>query len=99
MPSLRELQPRVLDALLTASPERAIRLIARDSGLAASRLGVYRNNVQGNFQDALRSSFPVIWRLVGADYFLQTAREVQRQHPSRSGDLLHIGKRFPEYLS
>src|ERR1700730_5397699 len=99
MPSLPELQTRVLDALLTASPVRAIRLIAGHSGPAASRLGVYRNNVQGNFADALRSTFPVIWRLVGADYFRQTAREFQRHHPSRSGDLLHIGKPFPEYLA
>jgi putative DNA-binding protein len=99
MPSLRELQTRVLDALLAASPENAIPLIAGYGGPAASRLGVYRNNVQSNFADALRSSFPVIWRLVGADYFRQTAREFQRHHPSRSGDLLHVGKRFPEYLA
>jgi hypothetical protein len=106
MPSLRELQTRVLEALLaaspeslTASPDSAIRLIAGHGGPAASRLGVYRNNVQGNFEDALRSSFPVIWRLVGEDYFRQTAREFQRQHPSQSGDLLHIGKPFPEYLA
>jgi hypothetical protein len=99
MPSLRELQTRVLDALLTASPENAIPLIAGYSGPAASRLGVYRNNVQSNFADALRSSFPVIRRLVGADYFHQTAREFQRLHPSRSGDLLHAGAAFPDYLA
>jgi hypothetical protein len=99
MPSLRELQTRVLDALLAASPESAIPLIAGFGGPAAARLGVYGNNVRGNFADALRSSFPVVWRLVGADYFRQTAREFQRHHPSRSGDLLHIGTCFPEYLA
>jgi hypothetical protein len=99
MPSLRELQTRVLDAILAGSPDGAVPLIAGHSGPAASRLGVYRNNVQSNFEEALRSSFPVIERLVGTDYFRQTAREFQRHHPSRSGDLLHVGKGFPEYLA
>jgi len=98
MPSLRELQFNVMDALLAGSSECALALIARPSE-AASRLGVYRNNVQSNFQDALRSSFPAIWRLVGEDYFRQAARGFQRRRPSRSGDLLHAGRLFPEYLA
>ncbi|MDP9011880.1 MAG: DNA-binding domain-containing protein [Pseudomonadota bacterium] len=86
MPSLRELQVSLLDALGSSPP-------------VAPRLEVYRSNVRNNFADALGSSFPAIRRLVGEDYFRQTAREFQRRHPSRSGDLLHAGEPFPRYLA
>ncbi|HWJ36363.1 MAG TPA: DNA-binding domain-containing protein [Steroidobacteraceae bacterium] len=99
MPSLRELQSAVLDALFAASPKGAIPLIAAPGGQTLARLRVYQTNLHSNFEAALRSSFPATQRLVGADYFRQTAREFQRRHPSRSGDLLHIGKFFPAYLA
>ncbi|MDB6085247.1 MAG: hypothetical protein JWN43_3128 [Gammaproteobacteria bacterium] len=98
MPSLRELQTEVMTALLGAAPEGALRLIAAPAGDARARLRVYQNNVQSNFGDALRSSFPVVERLVGAEYFRQTARRYQHRHPSPSGDLLHAGRCFPDYL-
>ncbi len=103
---LRELQIRFLDALLgvtaeglAVAPESAIALLAGGSQPAVPRLQVYRGTVQANFADALRSSYPAIWRLVGEDYFRQTAREFQRRHPSRCGDLLPAGERFPAYLA
>ena len=99
MPSLRELQSDFLDALLSGELERVAPLLTRSGAEPARRVGVYRSNVQGNFIDSLRSTFPAIWRLVGEDYFRQTAREFQKSHPSRSGDLLHVGRGFPDYLA
>ncbi|MEA3150028.1 MAG: hypothetical protein QOD56_967 [Gammaproteobacteria bacterium] len=99
MPSLRELQTRILDALLTASFEPAAPLIAAPVDGALARLGVYANNMRSNFVDSLRGSFPAIVRLVGEEYFAQTARAFQRRHPSRSGDLQHAGRDFPAYLA
>jgi Putative DNA-binding domain len=99
MPSLRDLQTQMLDALLAASPEGAVPLIAAPADQALPRLRVYQNNVQSNFEDALRSSFPAVERLVGAEYFRQTAHRFQRHHPSPSGDLLHAGSLFPGYLA
>jgi len=98
MPSLRELQNRVVNDLLAAQPGDAAPLI-RASGIAAeSRLRIYQNNARTNFVEALRSTYPVIWRLVGEDYFRQTAWAFQRRHPSPSGDLNHAGGAFPDYL-
>lgn len=108
MPPLRELQRDLLAALLpgaaastaSATPAAsAASLLADPRERAAARLGVYRNTVRGTFEGALRSSFPVIARLVGADYFREAARELQRHHPSRSGDLRHAGQPFPAYLA
>lgn len=65
----------------------------------AARVAVYRNNLHEGFLKALTLEFPVIERLVGADYFRQLAREFMRAHPSQSGDLHPIGARFPQYLS
>jgi len=86
MPSLRSLQTDFLDALLGGE-------------LSEGRMRLYQSNVQANFVDSLHSSYPAIWRLVGEDYFRQAAREFQRSVPSRSGDLLHVGRAFPEYLA
>jgi hypothetical protein len=60
---------------------------------------VYGNNMRSNFLDSLISSFPAVRRLVGEDYFRQVAREYHRQNPSRSGDLLHVGRGFADYLA
>lgn len=98
MPSLREFQTQFVNGLLAEQPDGAAALI-RSSGIAAeSRLRIYQNNVRTHFVEALRSTYPVIWRLVGEDYFRQTAWAFQRRHPSPSGDLNHAGGAFPDYL-
>jgi len=99
MPSLRELQLHVMDALLSAGFPPLLKLIAGPHARAERRFSVYANTVQGNFRDALQSTYPAVRRLVGEDYFRQTAREFQRHHPSRSGDLLLCGQGFPNFLT
>lgn len=50
------------------------------------------------FRKALALEFPVIERLVGADYFTRLARDFHDAHPSRHGDLQHIGAPFQDFL-
>jgi hypothetical protein len=70
-----------------------------DSGHeVAAGIEVYRNNLRAGFLRALSLEFPVIERLVGADYFRQLAWDFQRRHPSRAGDLHEIGAPFADYL-
>jgi hypothetical protein len=108
--SLHDLQTRILDALLGASSERALDLLdtpaaaadaaaAAGATAAAARLEVYRNTVRSNLTEALHATYPAVWRLVGADYFQQIARDFAAQHPSRSGDLRHVAEPFPVYLA
>jgi hypothetical protein len=103
MPSLRSLQTDVMNALLSGEPGSAAALIAMGGAAGivspARRLGVYSNNVRANFQGSLISSFPAVRRLVSEDYFRQVARGYHRQNPSRSGDLLHVGRDFAAYLA
>lgn len=112
MISLRDLQSRILDALLggtgqdresvtgSSQPEQpALSLIADSPSAAAARLSVSRNTALSHIAGALHDTFPAVWRLVGEEYFLDAAREYVRLHPSRSGDLRHVGDRFPAYLA
>ena len=67
--------------------------------LPPAALSIYANNARVNFTQTLMLTYPVICRLVGEDYFRQCAREYQRLHPSRCGDLQHVGDGFSDYLS
>jgi hypothetical protein len=98
MPSLRELQRRVMRGVLGGEPDAAAGLIATQSIAPAHRLNVYAGTARANFIDSLSSSFPAVRRLVGADYFAQCARGFHRRHPSLSGDLQPAGSGFAQYL-
>ncbi|MFL6603510.1 MAG: putative DNA-binding domain-containing protein [Steroidobacteraceae bacterium] len=103
---LRELQKRFESALFDDAPDAVapwIRGCERDTpeGTALdgpARLSIYRNNLREGFRKALALEFPVIERLVGADYFRQLALSFQAEHPSRAGDLHSIGEPFAQFL-
>ena len=96
---LRELQERIARDLLDADACEALDCIRADGLGASARLAIYRNNLQAGFTKTLTLEFPVISRLVGEAYFAQLARAFLACHPSRSGDLHHIGAPFPAFLS
>ena len=98
MPSLRELQLRFVAAIHEGGDAVIRDALIDGTPSAEARFGVYRNNVREGFVKALALEFPVVQRLVGEDFFRQTALGFQALHPSRSGDLTHIGEPFAEYL-
>jgi hypothetical protein len=114
MLSLRELQRRVMHAILDGDAQGAAAFVASHSlashslasqgiapqGIAAAqRLNIYAVTAQTNFIESLISSYPAVRRLVGADYFAQCARGFHRRHPSVSGDLQPAGMGFAHYLT
>ena len=101
MPTLLELQVEFLHAI-SGAPDgsRFLQRAIRPSGLAPGRrLAIYANNAEANYLASLRASFLAVLRLVGEAYFNQCGRELRRTHPSRSGDLQHVGAAFPPYLA
>jgi Putative DNA-binding domain len=106
MLSLRDLQKRFDSALFDATPDAVAPWIrgchtdgATHTGIdARARLAIYSNNLREGFIKALGLEFPVIARLVGADYFRQLALSFLAKHPSRAGDLHGIGKPFADFL-
>jgi hypothetical protein len=89
--SLRELQSSFAAALHDDSAACAV--------LPRENLSIYRNNAAISFRSALSSSFPVVRRRVGDDFFRQLAMRYRQRHPSRSGDLHWVGKGFAAFLA
>lgn len=98
MLALRELQMRFVDALFGGDSDAVAAHIEANGVDPAQRLDLYRDNLREGFTKALAIGFPVIERLVGAEYFRQLAFEFMHAHPSRAGNLHHIGAPFPQYL-
>jgi len=61
-------------------------------------LNVYRNNWRSNLRNALRVTYPVVERLVGAEYFDWMADKFIDAQPSQSGNLDNYGAEFPEFV-
>ena len=90
MASLRELQSAFAAALRDPSAPCPVR--------PAGNLAIYRNNSTHSFRAALESSFPVVRKRVGDDYFRQLCMRYRERYPSRSGDLHWTGRDFPAFL-
>lgn len=90
MLALRELQVQFADALFGGFDGPDVD--------APEHLDIYRNNLREGFRKALAIAFPVIEKLMGSDYFRRLALEFLGAHPSRSGNLHHIGAPFPAFL-
>ena len=103
-PSLIELQTRFASALRASGRQPdadapALAACIVDDGLApAARVQVYRNNVRAMFAGALERTYPVLRHRVGEGFFAKLAVEYRCDHPSRSGDLHWVGRRFPEWI-
>jgi uncharacterized protein len=97
--TLRDIQTQVVNALLNGAIEDIAYLVAHSRFGPTAGLGVYRNNTTEGFRKALAMEFPVIERLVGAQYFSQLSLRYQQHQPSSSGDLRHIGANFPRFLA
>ena len=72
---------------------------ARLPAEAAIRFAVYRNNVAHSLKQALGRRFPVVERLVGAEFFAAMAAEFIVAHPPRSPVLAEWGGDFAGWLA
>lgn len=93
---LAELQSAFREALAGPAPPAGI---AGDPAAAARRFAVYRNNVARSLAEALATRFPVIERLVGAEFFRALARAHIAESPPASPLLFAWGADFPAFLA
>lgn len=63
------------------------------------RIALYRANVTTNVRQALRAHYPVIDKMLGADFFNAMARVYWTTHPPCSGDLGHYGDHLADFLA
>ena len=74
-------------------------ITAQHKDEAARRFGVYRNTVSVGLTEALAQRFPVIRRLVGAEFFGALAQIYQADYPPTSPVLFEWGQTFPNFLA
>jgi len=86
-------------ALLDAEAPVPVGLVTPDGKVATRRFGVYRNNVVQSLIEAMRASFPIIEKLIGAENFTNLAHGYVRLNPPASPLMMHYGGGFPDYLS
>lgn len=73
-------------------------MLRRDSS-PGGRAGIYHHNRRANFRKALALTYPVTARIVGEEFFDRLSVDYLGQHPSRCGDLHHIGNHFTDFLA
>ena len=98
MPSLHEVQTGFLSHLMGGNTVSVEAWVLADGLTPAARMQIYRNNLYTSLSEALAAIYPVIQRLVGMDFFRQTARTYIGQQPSRSGNLHDFGQAFAIFL-
>lgn len=99
MDTLQHLQHDFCRAMFGAPPSGLPAAIRAGSLNAERRLDIYRNNVFANLRNALRAVYPVVERLVGAEFFDHAANGFIREYPSVSGDIEDYGEAFAAFLA
>lgn len=69
-----------------------------NSNRPTRRFSVYRNNVVVGLTDAMESSFPVVRKLVGDEFFRALCGVYVRRFPPASPILSQFGSKLPEFL-
>ena len=99
MPSLREFQTAFRDGIFGAADGQVTAFIRATGAAPEDRLAIYRNNIFHNYQEALRAVYPVVERLVGAEFFRCAAHEYILRNPSSSNDVHGYGGQLGAFLA
>src|SRR5271156_2496289 len=100
MRSLRDIQRGFTAAALFDDTVALAELGIVAGGLdPAARIGVYRNNVFGNYRQALAAAYPVVRRLVGGPLFDAAIAAFVRAYPSLHGDVNRYGSDMARFLA
>ena len=98
MPKLREIQQAFADGVIKGTYHAVTGAIyPGDSALRS--VALYRRLIRHNYTQALKVTYPVLSRFVGARYFGLVARGYIQKFPSTSGDLFPYGRHLPAWLN
>lgn len=98
MQSLAERQRSFAAAILDPELPPPTGLVGPDGKASAKRFAVYRNNVVVGLAQTLKDAYPVVQRIVGAEFFQAMARAYVAIEPPRSPIMLDYGQGFPDFV-
>ncbi len=84
------IEPGLMDEALTT--------FKGDPDLNRERFALYRGNIVAIWQQTLANAYPVLQRLLGADFFNDLARIYGQTMPSLSGNLTELGAALPDFI-
>ena len=87
------------DALLNADLPIPYGITAHNAAVPARRFAVYRNNMVVSLENALKSRFPVVEKIIGEEFFSAMARVFMKEQPPRSPLLATYGDEFPTFIA
>lgn len=99
MPSLEAVQRALATAIVERRPAAAAAHVIDDAPGAAARLAIYANHFRITLTDALAATYPVIKRLVGADFFAFAAGRFIARQPPREPRVFAYGDGFADFLA
>ena len=99
MPSLEALQRDICDAICGTGDPQLSELVAGDGMDPGSRLQIYRNHAVITLTDALKTTYPVVCRLVSDGFFAYAAHEFIREHLPQRPCLAEYGADFANFLT
>jgi hypothetical protein len=98
MLQLREIQQAFADGIIKGTYHDVAGAI--HPGASALRsVALYRRLIRNNYVQALKITYPILSRFVGARYFGLVARGYFKRYPSSSGDLFLHGRHLPAFLT
>jgi hypothetical protein len=72
----------------------------KENGISASqRMQIYRNNVLGAINNAMKETYETVCLLVGDDFFCYMVEQYVEYDKPSSGDLGEYGQKFPEFIT
>lgn len=98
MQSLAERQQGFAAAILDPDLPPPTGLVGPNGEASGKRFAVYRNNVVVGLAQTLKDAFPVVQRIVGAEFFQAMARAYVAIEPPRSPIMLDYGQGFPDFV-
>ena len=95
---LREIQQAFADGVIEGT-YHAVAGAIHPGASALRSVALYRRLIRHNYTQALKVTYPVLSRFVGARYFGLVVRGYVQQYPSTSGDLFPYGRHLPALLN
>jgi len=96
--NLRDLQKNFANHIFNKADKKILSQVFHSDYETLERINIYRNNILGNFEAVLNSTFLVTKKILGGKKFEELSQKYYRRFPSKSGDLNEYGKDFPQIL-